>query len=179
MVSTIGAYSSKNIMFSGTLVKLDSPTGTTLTLLFPPTKRTCLRNQLYCLHRCAIWVPYDRSSNVDHGHRSRLHVVMVCLVCVTVTSTNFRPIDLKVKSWPLVLRRWWVQGQIQKGFYFHVNGSIGIRAKNRLRDMTGFGMYTLKTSRKVVLDNPSVCLSVGPSVRLAVAFPASCHGCKG
>jgi len=42
------------------------------------------------------------------------------------------------------------------------------------------GCTNLKTSRKVVLDNPSVCLSVSPSVCLtvvclAVAFPASSH----
>jgi len=45
------------------------------------------------------------------------------------------------------------------------------RAKNRLRDKTGFGMYNPQNVDKGVLDNPSVCLSVC----LAVAFPASSH----
>ena len=57
-------------------------------------------------------------------------------------------------------------------FYFHVNGSIGIDFEIR----SDLGCTTLKTSRnKVVLDNPSVCLSVC----LTVAFPASSHGRKG
>ena len=41
------------------------------------------------------------------------------------------------------------------------------RTKYRLRDKTGLGCTTLKTSRKVVLDNPSVCLSVCLSVSLS------------
>jgi len=64
-------------------------------------------------------------------------------------------------------------------FYFHVNGSIGIVQKIDFEIRPDLGCTTLKTPRKVVLDNPSVCLSVCPSVCLtvclAVAFPASSH----
>jgi len=56
-------------------------------------------------------------------------------------------------------------------FYFHVNGSIGIVQKIDFEIRPDLGCTTLKTSRKVVLDNPSVCLTVC----LAVAFPASSH----
>ena len=57
----------------------------------------------------------------------------------------------------------------RKLFYFHVNRSIGIVQKIDFEIRPDLGCTTLKTSRKVVLDNPSVCLSVC----LAVAFPAS------
>ena len=68
-------------------------------------------------------------------------------------------------------------------FYFHVNGSIGIVQKIDFEIRPDLGCTTPKTSRKVVLDNPSVCLSVCLcvclsvllSVCLAVAFPASSH----
>ena len=57
-------------------------------------------------------------------------------------------------------------------YYFHVNGSIiGIVQKIDFEIRPNLGCTTPKTSRKVVLDNPSVCLSVC----LAVAFPASSH----
>jgi len=56
-------------------------------------------------------------------------------------------------------------------YYFHVNGSIGIVHKIDFEIRPDLGCTTPKTSRKVVLDNPSVCLSVC----LAVAFPASSH----
>jgi len=59
--------------------------------------------------------------------------------------------------------------------YFHVNGSIGIVKKIDFEIRPNLGCTTPKTSRKVVLDNPSVCLCVCPSVCLAVAFPASSH----
>ena len=65
------------------------------------------------------------------------------------------------------------------------NGSIGIVQKIDFEIRPDLGCTTLKTSRKVVLDNPSVCQSVRPSVCLcptvclAVAFPASSHGRKG
>ena len=55
--------------------------------------------------------------------------------------------------------------------YFHVNGSIGIVQKIDFEIRPDLGCTTPKTSRKVVLDDPSVCLSV----RLAVAFPESSH----
>jgi len=70
-------------------------------------------------------------------------------------------------------------------FYFHVNGSIAIVQKIDSEIRPDLGCTTLKTSRKVVLDNPSlcVCLSVCPSVCLttclAVGFTASSHGRKG
>jgi len=77
----------------------------------------------------------------------------------------------------------------QVAYYFHVNGSIGIVQKIDFEIRPDLGCTTLKTSRKVDLDNPSVsvCLSVCPSVRLsvcltvclAVAFPASSHGRMG
>ena len=51
-------------------------------------------------------------------------------------------------------------------FYFHVNGSIGIVQKIDFEIRPDLGCATLKTSRKVVLDNLSVCLSVC----LAVAY---------
>jgi len=66
-------------------------------------------------------------------------------------------------------------------YYFHVNGNIGIVQKIDFEIRPDLGCTTPKTARKVVLDNPSVCvclsvcLSVWPSVRLAVAFPASSH----
>ena len=60
-------------------------------------------------------------------------------------------------------------------YYFHVNGSIGIVQKINFEIRPDLGCTTLKSSRKVVLDNPSVCLSVWVSVCLAVAFPASSH----
>jgi len=59
--------------------------------------------------------------------------------------------------------------------YFHVSGSIGIVQKIDFEIKPDLGCTTPKTSRKVLLDNPSVCLSVWPSVCLAVAFPASSH----
>ena len=66
-----------------------------------------------------------------------------------------------------------------KAFYFHVNRSIGIVQKIDFEIRPDLWCTTPKTSRKVVLDNLSVCLSVcpsvWPSVCLAVAFPASSH----
>jgi len=53
-------------------------------------------------------------------------------------------------------------------FYFHVNGSIGIVQKIEFEIRPDLGCTTPETSRKVVLDNPSVCLSVCLSVRLSV-----------
>jgi len=49
-------------------------------------------------------------------------------------------------------------------FYFQVNGSIGIVQKIDFEIRPDLGCATIKTSRKVVLDNPSVCLSVYVSV---------------
>jgi len=60
-------------------------------------------------------------------------------------------------------------------FYFHVNRSIGIVQEIDFEIRPDLGCTTLKMSRKVVLDKPSVCLSVCP----AAAFPASSHGRKG
>jgi len=45
-------------------------------------------------------------------------------------------------------------------YYFHVNGSIGIVQKIDFEIRPDLGCSTPKTSRKVVLDNPSVCVSV-------------------
>ena len=46
-------------------------------------------------------------------------------------------------------------------YYFHVNGSIGIVQKIDFEIRPDLGCTTLRTSRKVVLDNPSAsCLSV-------------------
>jgi len=47
-----------------------------------------------------------------------------------------------------------------KIFYFHVNGRIGILQKIDFEIRPDLGCTTLKTSRKVVLNNPSVCLYV-------------------
>ena len=58
-------------------------------------------------------------------------------------------------------------GLLQARFYFHVNGCIGIVQKIDFEIRPDLGFTTLKTARKVVLDNPSVCLSVCPSVRLS------------
>jgi len=56
-------------------------------------------------------------------------------------------------------------------YYFHVNGSIGIVQKIDYEITPDLGCTTLKTSKEVGLDNPSVCLpvclSVCPSVRLS------------
>jgi len=56
------------------------------------------------------------------------------------------------------------------------------RAKNRLRDKTGFGMCNPQNVKKSGFGQSvcvSVCLSVCPSVCLALAFLASSHGRKG
>ena len=60
-------------------------------------------------------------------------------------------------------------------FYFHVNGSIGIVQKIEFKIRPDLRCTTFKTSRKVVLDNPSECLSVCR----AVSFSANSHGRKG
>ena len=60
-----------------------------------------------------------------------------------------------------------------KFYYFHVNGSIGIVQKIEFEIKPDFGCTTFKTSRKVVLDNPSV------SVCFAVAFTANSLERKG
>jgi len=54
--------------------------------------------------------------------------------------------------------------------YFHVEGRIGIVHKIEFEIRPDFGCTDLKTSRKVVLDNPSVCL--------AVAFPRALTGVR-
>ena len=64
-------------------------------------------------------------------------------------------------------------------FLLPFNGSIGIVQKIEFEIRPYLGCTTFKTSRKVVLDNPSVCLSVCASVCLAVAFAANSHGRKG
>jgi len=52
-------------------------------------------------------------------------------------------------------------GTATANFYcFHVNGSIGIVQKIDFEIRPDLGCTALKTSRKVILDNPSVCLSV-------------------
>ena len=65
-------------------------------------------------------------------------------------------------------------------YYFHVNGSIGIVQKIDFEIRPDLWCTTPKTSRKVVLDNPSVCvsvcLSVCPSVCLSVCL-AVCLSC--
>ena len=62
-------------------------------------------------------------------------------------------------------------------FYFHVNGSIGIVQKIDFEIRPDLGCTTPKTARKVVLDNPSVCLSVWPSVLLSL-FPRALTGVR-
>jgi len=52
---------------------------------------------------------------------------------------------------------------------------IGIVQKLEFEIRLDLGCTTMETSRKVVLDNPAVCLSVC----LAVAFSANTHGSKG
>jgi len=58
-------------------------------------------------------------------------------------------------------------------FYFYVNGSIGIVQKIDFEIRPDLGCTTLKTSRKVVLDNPPVCLSV-----LLSLFPRALTGVR-
>jgi len=74
----------------------------------------------------------------------------------------------------------YVNNTITPHFYFHVNGKYWHRAKNRLRDKTGFGMYNPQNVEKSGFGQ-SVCVSVclPVPVCLAVAFPASSHGRKG
>ena len=69
----------------------------------------------------------------------------------------------------------WVKLRCFFIFYFHVNGSIGIVQKNRLRDKTGFGDVQPPKRREKWFWTIRlwVCLSVLLSVCLAVAFPAS------
>ena len=74
-------------------------------------------------------------------------------------------------------------------YYFHVNGSIGIVQKIDFEIRPDLGCTTPKTARKVVLDNPSVCLcvclsvclsgrlSVWPSVLLSL-FPRALTGVR-
>jgi len=64
----------------------------------------------------------------------------------------------------------WVKLRCFFIFYLHVNGSIGIVQKNRLRDKSGFGMYNPQNIEKSGFGQ-SVCVSVC----LAVAFRASSH----
>jgi len=63
------------------------------------------------------------------------------------------------------------------------HGSVGIVRKIDFVIRPDLGRATFKTSRKVILDNPSVCVSVCLpvylSVSLAVAFVANLHGRKG
>ena len=66
-------------------------------------------------------------------------------------------------------------------FYFHVNGSIGIVQKIDFEIRPNLGCKTPKTSRKVVLDNPSVCVSVCLSFCLSVLlslFPRALTGVR-
>ena len=66
-------------------------------------------------------------------------------------------------------------------YYFHVNGSIGIVQKIDFEIRPDLGCTTPKTSRKVVLDDPSVCLSVCLSGRLSVLlslFPRALTGVR-
>jgi len=68
----------------------------------------------------------------------------------------------------------------RKVFYFHVNGSIGIVQKIDFEIRPNLGCTTPK-SRKVVLDNPSVCVSVCLSGRLSVflsLFPRALTGVR-
>jgi len=58
--------------------------------------------------------------------------------------------------------------------YFPASGRIGIVQKIEFEIRSDLGCTTFKTSRKVVLNNPPVCVSVC----LAVAFPANSHGRK-
>ena len=55
-------------------------------------------------------------------------------------------------------------GLLQARFYSHVNGRIGIVQNSEYEIRRDLGCTTLETSRKVVLDNPSVrvcvCLSL-------------------
>jgi len=68
---------------------------------------------------------------------------------------------------------------LQVDYYLHVNGSTDIVQKIEFEIRPDLGCTVLKKSRKVVLDKPSVCLSVYLSACLAVSFSASSHGLKG
>ena len=81
-------------------------------------------------------------------------------------------VEVELSTFPLTLLTLKRQ---ENWFYFHVNGSIGIVQKIEFEIRPDLGCTTPETSRKVVLDNPSVCLSVCLAVCLAVAFPASSH----
>jgi len=59
--------------------------------------------------------------------------------------------------------------QVLPRYYFHVNESTGIVQKIDFDIRPDLGCTTLKTSRKVNLGNPSVCLSVRPSVLLSLS----------
>jgi len=61
---------------------------------------------------------------------------------------------------------WFAEYEIT--FYFHVNGSIGIVQKIDFEIRPDLGCTTPKTSRKVVLDNPYVCVCL--SVCLTVCL---------
>jgi len=69
-------------------------------------------------------------------------------------------IALNGTTWPAsVLYKASVYLTCQWDFYFHVKGNIGTvqKIEFEIRPDLGCGA-TFKTSRKVVLDNPSVCL---------------------
>jgi len=59
------------------------------------------------------------------------------------------------------------------------HGSVGIVQKIEFEIRPDLGCTTFKTSRKVVLDNPVVCLCACLLLCLAVAFSANSHGRKG
>jgi len=76
-----------------------------------------------------------------------------------------------------------VRDKCENQYYFHVNGSIGIVQKIDFEIRPDLGCTTPKTSRKVVLDNPSVCLSVCPSVSVLLSvllslFPRALTGVR-
>jgi len=57
--------------------------------------------------------------------------------------------------------------------------SVGILKKIEFDIRPGLGCTTFKTSRKVFLDNPSVCVSFCLSVCLTLAFSANSYGRTG
>jgi len=87
-------------------------------------------------------------------------------------------IQLLIKSKMVFFASTWSWTHNKNVFYFHVNVSIGIVQKIDFEIRPDSGCTTLKTPRKVVLDNPSVCLSVCPSVRPSVCLSDRLSCCR-
>ena len=75
---------------------------------------------------------------------------------------------IHVRTCPTLLSLCMCEHDVCVVYYFHINGSIGIVKKIEFEIRPDLRCTTFKTSRKVVLDNPSVCVSVSRSLTFAM-----------